>query len=78
MMSADLIGDVPVDGLITMDSNVSESYGLCQTFSQEGVYDLKLTENLEVLRHRSGRNSISLSNQMCCDIDGKLDGALEI
>lgn len=78
MVSADLIDDVPVYCLIAVDGDVSESNSFCHAFSQKRVYDLKFSKNIEVLRHCGGRNSISFGNQMCGDIDGKLDGALEI
>jgi len=78
MMPADLIDDGPVYGLIAVDGDVSESYSFGHAFSENRVYDLKFLKNLQVLRHCGGRNRISFGNQMCGNIDGKLDGALKI
>ena len=78
MVPADLIDDVPVDGLIAVDGDIPEANRFCQTFSQNRIDDLKFLEDLEVLRHCGRRSRVSLGNEMCGDIDGKLDGALEI
>jgi hypothetical protein len=78
MMSADLIDDIPVYRLIAVDSDIPKANRFCQTFSQDRINDLKFLENLEVLGHCGGRNCVCLGNQMRGDIDGKLNGALEI
>jgi hypothetical protein len=78
MMSADLIDDIPVDRLIAVNGDIPEANRFCQSFGQGRLYDLKLPQNLEVLGHRRGRNSVSLGNEMCSYIDRKLDSALEI
>jgi hypothetical protein len=78
VMSADLINDVPVYRLIAVDGDVSESNSFCHAFSEGRGYDLKLLQNLKVLRHCGGRSCVSFGNQMRGDIDGKLDGALKI
>jgi hypothetical protein len=78
MMSADLIDDIPVYRLIAVDGDIPKANRFCQTFSQDGIDDLKFLENLEVLGHCGGRNCVCLGNQMRGDIDGKLNGALEI
>jgi hypothetical protein len=78
LMSADVMDDVPVDDEIAVDGDVSESNGFCHAFSQDRLYDLKFSKHLEVFRHRGGRDRIGLRNEMRGDIDGNLDGALEI
>ena len=78
MMSANLINDIPVYRLIAMDGDIPKANCFGQTLSQDRIDDLKFLENLEVLGHCGGRSCISLGNQMRGDIDGKLDGALEI
>jgi hypothetical protein len=78
MMFADLIDDIPVYRLIAVDGDIPEANCFGQTFSQDRIDDLKFLENLEVLSHCGRRRCISLGNQMRGNIDGKLDGALEI
>lgn len=76
--AADLIDDVPINGLIAMDGNVSESDRFCHTLTECGTDELEALEDLEILRHRGGRTSVSFGNQMGCQIDRKLDGTLKV
>jgi hypothetical protein len=76
--AADLIDDVPIDGVIAVNRNVSESDRFCHTVSQGRGDDLKVLERVEVLRHRGGRTGVGFGNQMGGKIDGKLDGTLKI
>ncbi|HSL05731.1 MAG TPA: hypothetical protein VK901_19585 [Nitrospiraceae bacterium] len=71
--AAELIDDVPINGLITMDGNVSESDCFCHTLAECGTDELKALEDLEILYHRGGRTS-SFGNEMGCHINGKLHG----
>jgi len=76
--AADLIDDVPIDGVIAVNCNVSESDRFCHTVSQGRGDDLKVLERVEVLRHGGRRRGVGFSNQMRGKIDGKLDGTLKI
>ena len=78
MMYADLKDDIPVYRLIAMDGDIPETNSLCETVSQSRSDDVKLLENCEVLGHCGRRDCVSLGDQMRGDVDGKLDGALEI
>ena len=76
--AADLIDDVPIDGLIAMNGNVSESDRFGHALTERGIDELKALERLEILRHRGGRARVCFGNQMGGQIDGKLDGTLKI
>ena len=78
VVAADLKDDVPIDGLIAMNGNVSESDRFCHALTERGTDELEVLEGLEILRHRGGRRSVSFGNQMGGQIDGKLDGTLKI
>ncbi len=76
--AADLIDDVPINGLIAMDGDVSESDRFCHALAERGVDELKILEDLEILCHCGGWASVSFGDQMRCQIDGKLDGTLKV
>ena len=78
MVCADLIDDSPVYRLIAVDGDIPEPNSFCEAFSQSRSDDVKIFENCEVLGHRGRRDYVSLGDQMRGDVDGKLDGALEI
>ena len=78
MAAADLKDDIPIDGLIAMNGNVSESNRFGHALAECGTDELKALEDLEILRHRGGWTRVSLGNQMGSQIDGKLDGTLKI
>ena len=75
---ADLKDDVPINGLIAMNGNVSESYGFGHALAECRTDELEVLEDPEILRHRGGRTSVSFGNQMGGQIDGKLDGTLKV
>ena len=76
--AADLIDDVPIDGLIAMNGNVSESDRFGHALTERGTDELEVLERLEILRHRGGWTRVSLGDQMGGQLDGKLDGTLKI
>ena len=76
--AADLIDDVPIDGVIAMNRNVSESDRFRHTVSQGRTDDLKVLKHVEVLRHGGRRTGVGFGNQVGGQIDGKLDGTLKI
>jgi hypothetical protein len=76
--AADQKHDVPIKVLIAMNGNVSESDRFCHALAGCGTDDLKDLEDLEVFRHRGGWASVSVCNQIGCQIDGTLDGPLKI
>ncbi len=78
VVAADLKNDVPINGLIAMNSNVSESDRFCHALAECGTDELKALEDPEILRHRGGRRGVSFGNQMGGQIDGKLDGTLKV
>lgn len=75
---ADLIDDVPIDGVIAMNRNVSESDCFDHALGECGTDELKALEDFEILRHRGRRTGVGFGNQMGGKIDGKLDGTLKI
>ena len=78
VVAADQKHDVPINVLIAMNGNVSESDRFCHALAECGTDDLRVLEDLEILRHRGGLASVSFCNQMGCQIDGTLDGPLKI
>ena len=78
VVAADLKDDVPIDGLIAMNGNVSESDRFCHTLTECGIDELEVLEGLEILRHCGGRASVSFGDQMGGQIDGQLDGTLKV
>ena len=78
VVTADLKDDVPINGLIAMNGNVSESDRFCHALTERGTDELEVLEGLEILRHRGGRTRVSFGDQMGGQIDGKLDGTLKI
>jgi hypothetical protein len=78
VMATDLKDDVPINRLIAMNGNVSESDRFGHALAERGIDELKVLERLEILRHRGGWMRVSLGDQMGGQIDGKLDGTLKI
>ena len=78
VMATDLKDDVPINGLIAMNGNVSESDRFGHALTERGTDELEVLERLEILRHRGGWTRVSLGDQMGGQIDGKLDGTLKI
>ena len=78
MVAANLKDDIPIDGLIAMNGNVSESDRFCHALAECGIDELEALEDLEILRHRGRRTRVSLGDQMGGQIDGNLDGTLKV
>ena len=78
VVAADLKDDVPIDRLIAMNGDVSESDRFGHALTERGIDELKALEGLEILRHRGGWARVSLGDQMGGQIDGKLDGTLKV
>ena len=78
MVVADLKDDVPINRLIAMNGDVSESDRFGHALTERGIDELKVLERLEILRHRGGWTRVGLGDQMGGQIDGKLDGTLKI
>ena len=76
--AADLKDDVPIDGLIAVNGDVSETDGFGHALAECGTDELKILEGLEILRPLRWRVSVSFGNEMGGQIDRKLDGTLEI
>jgi hypothetical protein len=78
VMATDLKDDVPINRLIAMNGDVSESDRFGHALTERMINELKVLERLEILRHRGGWTHVSLGDQMGGQIDGKLDGTLKI
>lgn len=78
VMTANLKDDRPIDVLITMDGDVSESYRLHHALSKRGADDLELFQDLEILGHCRWRSRFSISYEMCGEVDAELDSPLEV
>jgi len=78
VVAADLKDNVPIDGVIAMNGNVSESDRFCHALTERGTDELKALVDPKIIRHRGGRTGVSFGNQMGGQIDGKLDGTLKV
>lgn len=78
MATANLINNIPIDGLVAVHREVPESHSLLHPVGQGRTDHLEAIKRIEVLRHRRRRRDVGVPDEMGGQIDGQLDGPLEI
>lgn len=76
--TANLINNIPIDGLVAVHREVPESHSLLHPVGQGRTDHLEAIKRIEVLRHRRRRRDVGVPDEMGGQIDGQLDGPLEI
>ncbi len=76
--TANLINNIPIDGLVAVHREVPESHSLLHSVCQGRTDHLQPIKRIEVLRYRRRRRDVGVPDEMGGQIDGQLNGPLEI